>query len=214
MTALETNVFPVTNLGELSAGYRLYRVRGLRSEQAEFYQNLQALVRRLSYRLHSPVTAVSVDGEPHLAVREGDPEPPSPVSLVRATAYLDRVPGTLRLDFASRSPETDPICLRFLQFVLQEPLRRDARLWQPSSGRPYFFKDPCHRQNGVSQYRGFAIRVVLTPDGGLGLCVDVKHAFGSETPLPVQLGRREFRRFQGQHCIYRMGHQWFDVRLM
>jgi hypothetical protein len=213
MTALETNVFPITNLAQLSAGYRLYRVRGLRAEQAEFFQNQQSLVRRLSYRLQSPVVVVTHDGEPHVAIREGDPEPPSPIPLVRATAYLDRVPGDLRLDFAARTPETDPICLRFLQFVLQEPLRQDARLWQPSSGRPYFFKEPCHEQQGVSQYRGFAIRAVLTPDGGLGLCVDVKHAFGSQSPLPVRLARREFRRWQGQHCVYRMGHLWYDVRL-
>ncbi len=214
MNALETNVFPITNLNQLSAGYRLYRVRGLRAEQSEFFQNQQGLVRRLSYRLKSPVTIVTRDGEPHLAIRDDAPEPPSPVSLVRATAYLDRVPGDFRLDFTARSSETDPICLRFLQFVLQEPLRRDSRLWQPSSGRPYFFKEPCHRQNGVCQYRGFAIRSVLTPDGGLGLCVDVKHAFGSESPLPVNLSRKDFRRWQGQHCIYHMGHQWYDIRLM
>jgi alkylated DNA nucleotide flippase Atl1 len=214
MNTLETNVFPITNLSQLSAGYRLYRIRGLRAEQSEFFQNQQALVRRLSYRLKSPVTIITRDGEPHLAVRDDAPEPPSPISLVRATAYLDRVPGDFRLDFTARSPETDPICLRFLQFVLQEPLRRDARLWQPSSGRPFFFKEPCHRQNGVCQYRGFAIRVVLTPDGGLGLCVDVKHAFSSQSPLAVHLSRKEFRRWQGQHCIYRMGHQWFDIKLM
>ena len=81
MTALETNVFPITNLKELSAGYRLYRIRGLRAEQGEFFQNQQALVRRLSYRLLSPVTVVSLDGELHVAIREDDPEPPSPVSL-------------------------------------------------------------------------------------------------------------------------------------
>jgi hypothetical protein len=213
MTALETNVFPITNLKELSAGYRLYHIRGLRAEQDEFFQNQQTLIRRMSYRLHSPVTIVSRDGEPHLAVRDDAPEPPSPVSLVRAHAYLKPVPGTFRLDVSRRSPETDAICLRFLQFVLQEPLRQDSRLWQPSSGRPFFFKEPCYQQRGISQYRGFAIRAVLTPDGGLGLCVDVKHAFGSEAPLPVHLSRKEFRRWQGQHCIYRMGHLWYDIRL-
>lgn len=213
MNALETNVYPITNLGQLSAGYRLYRIRGLRAEQGEYFQNQQALVRRLSYRLKSPVTIVTHDDEPHLAIRDDAPEPPSPVSLVRATAYLDRVPGEFRLDFTKRSPETDPICLRFLQFILQEPLRRDSRLWQPSSGRPFFLKEPIIRQNGVCQYRGFAIRSALTPDGGLGLCVDVKHAFGSDLPLPVQLSRKDFRRWQGQHCIYHMGHQWYDIRL-
>lgn len=86
MTALETNVFPIANLKDLSAGYRLYRIRGLRAEQGEFFQNQQALIRRLSYLLHSPVTVVSCLGEPHLAVRDDAPEPPSPVPLVRATA--------------------------------------------------------------------------------------------------------------------------------
>ena len=214
MTALETNVFPITNLDKLSACYRLYSIRGLRAEQDEFFQNQQALIRRLSYRLKSPVTLVTVGGEPHVAVRDDAPQPPSPVSLVRATAYLDLVPGTFQLDFTARSAETDPICLRFLQFVLQEPLRQDSRLWQPASGRPFFFKEPCCRRNGVCQYRGFAIRAVLTPDGGLGLCVDVKHAFSSESPLPVHLSRKEFRRWQGQHCIYHMGHLWYDIRLM
>jgi hypothetical protein len=69
MTALETNVFPITNLGKLSAGYRLYSIRGLRAEQDEFFQNQQALIRRLSYRLKSPVTLVTVGGEPHVAVQ-------------------------------------------------------------------------------------------------------------------------------------------------
>lgn len=186
----------------------------MRSDQAEFFQNQQALVRRLSYQLHSPVTSVVINGEPHVVVRDDDPDPPSPIHLVRATAYLDPVAGVSTLDFTSRSAATDPICLRFLQFVLQEPLRRDARLWQPSSGRPYFYKIPSHEERGVSQYRGFAIRVVATPDGGLGLCVDVKHAFGSRDPLPVRLDRRDFQRWRDRHCIYRMGHLWYDIRLM
>src|ERR1051326_1236492 len=212
-TALETNVYSITNLSQLSATYRLYRIRGLRAEQDEFFQNQQSLIRRLSYHLHSPVTAITHDGIPHLALRDDAAEPPSPISLVRATVYLDAVPGTFSLDFTARSDETDPICLRFLQFVLQEPLRQDARLWQPSSGRGFFFKEPCHRADGVCQYRGFAIRAVATPDGGLGLCVDVQHAYGGDCSLPVHLSRREFRRWQGQHCIYRIGHVWFDIRL-
>ena len=112
------------------------------------------------------------------------------------------------------SPETDPICLRFLQFVLQEPLRRDNRLWQPSSGRPYFFKDPCHQQHGVCQYRGFAIRAVLTPDGGLGLCVDVKHAFGSQSPLPVHLPPEGISALAGAALHLPHGPLWYDIRLM
>jgi len=49
----------------------------------------------------------------------------------------------------------------------------------------------------------------LTTDGGIGLCIDVKHAYASETQLPVRLSPREFRRWQGSRCIYTLrGQNW------
>jgi hypothetical protein len=213
MSALETNIFPIANLAQLLASYRLYRVRGLRPEQPEYFQNRQALLRALSYEMHSPVTVIDRQGVPHVAIREDAPEPRSPVPLVRATAYLDRVKGTFRLDFSTRSPETDAICLRFLNFMIQPPLNNDPRLWQPASGEPFYCKEPCRRQRGVCQYRGFAVRAVVTPEGGIGLCVDVKHASAAEAPLPLRLARREFRRWQGRHCIYHLGHKWYKIRV-
>jgi hypothetical protein len=213
MSALETNIFPIANLSELTASYRLYRIRGLRPDQPECYQNRQALLRRLSYQLQSPVTVIDREGVPHVAIREDAAEPPSRVPLVRTTAYLERVKGKFRLDFAARSPESDVICLRFLNFMIQPPLYGDRRLWQPASGQPFYRKEPCRKQRGVCQYRGFAVRAVVTPEGGVGLCVDVKHAYASETPLSVRLARREFRRWQGSQCIYHLGHQWYKIRV-
>src|SRR5262245_19865369 len=97
--------------------------------------------------------------------------------------------------------------------MVQSPLHGDPRLWQPASGQPFYCKEPCRRQRGDCQYRGFAVRAVITPDGGIGLCVDVKHAYASEAPLPVRLVRREFPRWQGSHCIYHLGHQWYKIRV-
>jgi hypothetical protein len=213
MTGLETNVFPITNLADLSASYRLYRVRGLGTEQAEFFRNRDALVRHLSYRLNNPVTTVNRDGQTYLALRDDADPPPSPVPLVRATAYLDPVPGVLPLNFAVATPETDPIRRRFLQFMLQAPLRHDAGLWQPAAGYPFYERVPVREVNGLCLYRGFSVRVVPTADGGLGLCVDVKHKYVTRVPLPVRLTREQFRRYRGRHCVYHYGHQWFDIQL-
>lgn len=127
--------------------------------------------------------------------------------------YFDRLPGTLDLDYTLRTPANDEVCLRFLQFMLQAPLNADARLWQPESGKPFFEKEPAHEQGGAARHTGYAVRAVITPDGGMGLCVDVRHKLLSRTPLPVRLTRQEFRRFRGRHCVYRFGHRWYDVRL-
>ena len=213
MSTLETNVFPITNLSELSASYRLYRIRGLRPEHPQYFHNRQAVVSKLSYGLRSPVTIIDRDGTPHAVIRDDADEPSSPVKLVRATAILERVAGDFRLDFATRSRETDGICLRFLNFMLQPSLRRHTELWQPGAGQPFYFKSPCRTQRGMCQYRGFAVRAVLTADGGLGICVNVKHAYASESALPVHISRREFRRWQGSRCIYHYGIDWYKIRL-
>jgi hypothetical protein len=93
MSALETNIFPITNLAQLSATYRLYRVRGLRSEQPEYFQNRQALLRALSYEMHSPVTVIDRDALPHVAIREDAPEPRSPATTQTPREGPWRPPG-------------------------------------------------------------------------------------------------------------------------
>jgi hypothetical protein len=69
MSGLETNVFPILNLPELVTTYVLARIRGLNPEQAEYYQNRQALIRKLSFSLRSPVTIIERDDEPWLVLR-------------------------------------------------------------------------------------------------------------------------------------------------
>mgnify|MGYP002780333952 CR=1 FL=1 len=213
MTGLETNIFPITNLSELSSRYRLYRIKGLHPEQAEYHQNRSVLARRLSFAFKTPAAILDHEDGPRLVLREDAPEPVSPYMLVRRAVYFERIPGTLTLDYTTRSPENDEICLRFLQFMLQAPLSGNSRLWQPGAGKPFFEKEPTHEQGGAVRYTGYAVRAVLTPDGGIGLCVDVRHKVLSRAPLPVLLTRQEFRRFRGRHCVYRFGHRWYDIQL-
>lgn len=124
MTGLETNIFPILNLDALSSRYRLYRIRGLHHEQAEYHQNRQTLTRKLSFTLRTPAAILDHEDGPRLVLREDAPEPQSPYQLVRRTVYFDPIPGTLDLDYTLRTPENDEICLRFLQFMIQAPLAR------------------------------------------------------------------------------------------
>lgn len=213
MTGLESNIFPITNLPELSSLYRLYKIRGLIPEHAQYFQNRQAIARKLSYALKSPVTVVEYDGQPHLVLRDDAPEPPSPFHLVRTVVYFDPVPGTRSLDYTVRNEENDVICLRFLQFMLQAPLGSNPLLWQPGSGQPFFEKTPAEQNHTLNRYVGFSVRVVSIPDGGLGLCVDVCNKIVSTKPLPVRLTLPEFRGWRGRHCIYHYGHRWYEIQL-
>lgn len=213
MIGLETNIFPIVNLGDLTSTYRLYRIRGLRRDQTEYHQNRQTIARKLSYAFRSPVAVIDHDGEPHLVLRADAPEPESPYQLIRQAVYFDLVPGTRDLDYTRRTPENDEICLRFIQFTLQAPLGSNPRLWQPGAGKPFFEKAAPLEQGRLVRYAGFAVRAVLTPEGGIGLCVDATHKLVARSSLPMRLTRDQFRQWRGRHCIYHFGHKWYDIQL-
>lgn len=213
MMGIESNIFPIINLGDLSSAYRLYRIRGLRSDQSEYYQNRQTLIRRLSYKFKSPVTIIDWENSPHLVLREDAPEPESPCPLVRTTVYFDKVPGQQFLDYETRNESSDEICLRFIQFMLQAPLSSHPMLWQPGAGQAFFERSEAEELGNIIRYLGFVVRAVITPTGGIGLCVDIRNKFISRDPLPTHLTRGEFKRFRGRHCIYHYGHRWYDIQL-
>lgn len=213
MTGLESNIFAIANLSSLSSLYRLYKIRGLSRQHPQYYQNRQAISRKLSYSLRKPVTVVEYDGHPHLVLRDDSPEPTSPFHLVRTVVYFDPLPGTRTLDYKLRSEENDAICLRFLQFTIQAPLNASAHLWQPGSGQPFFEKVPVENSQALSRYAGFSVRVVALPNGELGLCVDACNKIVSTSPLPTHLSLSQFRAWRGRHCIYHFGHRWYEIQL-
>ena len=213
MTQIETNIYSITNLGELSTRYRLVEVAGLRRNQAEYFQNRQALERSLSYSLKKPVLVIERDGIPFVVVPEEVAALPSDVQLVRVVVQLRPRDEGVELDYSRRGPD-DAIALRFLRFLIQAPLRGDARLWQPQAGRPFFERNPARNERGIHRYVGFSVRPVLTPDAGIGLCVDVQNCYVRAHPLPVRLGRDEFAAsWKGRNCIYRFGQDWYEIHL-
>lgn len=212
-SGLETNIFPIQNLDELSSRYRLYKIRGLRPEQDEYYQNVALLKRRLSYALKTPVTVIVRESLPYLVVKDDqEVDLSSPYVLVRTPVRFERCAETFDLDYTLRSSENDEICLRFLQFIIQEPLRHYHQLWQSGSGLPFFLREPLATFRGINHYRGFSVRAVVTPQGGLGLCLDVSNRFVSQKPLSANLTRDQFRHLKGRTCLYHYGSSWFDIR--
>lgn len=213
MNDIETNIFPILNLDDLNLRYDTYRVRNLRRDQDEYFQNRDTLVRDLSFKLKVPVQIVERQGEPHLVVPGDAANVPEKFGLVRTYVYLDKVDSGLPLDFRVRSADNDAICLRFIQFMLQAPLWRNTRLWQPSAGMAFFSKTPAEVEDGVGHYQGFAARAVIAPSGRIGLCVDIHSKYVRIEPLPIHLNRLTFRQFEGQSCIYRYGHHWYETRI-
>ena len=209
---LETNVFEITNLRDLRSKYRLYRIRGLSTEQDEYDSNRQILIKKLSYKLGTPATIIEKQDGPYLVLREDAPEPPSPFDLVRTVAYFDATGDLLELDFQNPTNETAAICQRFLQFAING-LRKHVDIWQPSAGQPFFYRKPILRDRGIDIYRGASIRVIVLEENKLAVCVDVKHKYVSQEPLNAQLSKMEFRRLKGTKCIYHWGSSWYEIRL-
>src|SRR5262249_47537462 len=157
----------------LALRYDTYRVRNLRRDQDEYFQNRDSLVRDLSFTLKVPVQVIERQGEPFIVVPGEVGDVPEKFPLVRTYVYLDKVESSVPLDFAARNPENDSICLRFIQFMMQAPLFRNNRLWQPSSGMGFFEKVPAEEADGIGRHRGFAARATIAPSGRIGLCVDI-----------------------------------------
>lgn len=213
MSNLETNIFPVANLGELSSKYRLYQIKGIGNDPEEYDPNIQILIKKLSYQLQSPVTVIRDKDEHFLVVHEDSPDPPSPYQLVRATAHFERAEGILTLDYNNLTAETQPIAVRFLQFALQGALRNHRELWQPGAGTPIFERKAAVEKEGISVYRGYAVRVVPLEATKLGVCVDVKFKYVSQVPVPMRISREDFRRFKGKRCVYHYGASWYEIEL-
>jgi hypothetical protein len=210
---IESNVFPFLNLAELATQYRLYEIRGLK-RQTEYYQNRQTLIHRLSYQLKHPVAIIELDGKPCLVVSADAPEEvPAKFSVVRGVVYFNLTGSTIDLDYSLRTPQNDEICLRFLRFMVQSALYKNAQLWQPGSGEAFFVKTPVQDLGEILLFQGFSVRPTFTENGQLGLCVDVQHKFISKDPLPTYLTEQSFQKYKAAHCIYHFGHQWYEIQL-
>jgi hypothetical protein len=213
MSELETNIFRIVNLRELGSTYRTYRIKNLRSDQDNYYQNRQHLIRKLSYSLLSAVEVITRDGVPILVVKQDAPEPPKDMMLVGTQVMLEPLETQVVLNYTARTPENDAICLRFLAFLVQSPLRSHGDLWQCGAGKPFFERSAEVCRNVLGLFRGYSVRPVITPAGEIGLCVDVHSKLIGHRPLSSRMTRAEFQPLKGTHCVYHFGTKWYEIGL-
>lgn len=211
--SIEMNCFRIGGLETLSTRYRLFKMLGIPQEGPEHFQIAQRIINQLSYMMRAPITTHMVDGESFLLIPHGYGDPPDSIALVRQAVTLREAGREIEIRFDANSAELDPVRLRFLQFAIQNPLYKDARLWLPSTGRPYFSKVSSQQLGPLDLFNGFAVRAAPHPEGGFGVIVDLRRKLIARSSLGADISREQVNKLKGRSCVYRMGDRWFEVSL-
>jgi len=218
MNQIETNIYLIENLEQLSCKYRIYQVRGLSPDSEDYEKNIQLLIQSLSNETKSPCVAFRAKDGIFIAQPDGFKELPDSYDLVRAPVKIERMPKLQELRFDSLDSTTANLTLRFLQSSIQGKFYDNPSLWQPHAGYPFYHKSPDQEFKRLSKdvdlHRGFSFRVVLLPNGKIGLCVDVSSKYVSRFPLPTHIGHEDFKRkYQGTNCLYEYGNRWYEIKI-
>lgn len=215
---LESILFRIENLKDLSSSYVLFEIFGLAEIDDDYDTNVQHIIKSLSYSLKHPVTVIFKEKKPFLVVRN-DQKILDKLPLeypVKRGAVVDfkRSGQPLDLDFENYTEETKGIILRFLQFDIATELNKNSRIWQPSAGDAFFNCVPMNTQTKISVFSGFDVRVAELPGGGLGLAIDVTKKYVDSQPLNVYLTRHEFRKYGIDKChlVYHYGNKRYEIK--
>jgi len=219
MKTVETNIFPIKNLEELSCEYALYKVKGLSTGTDDYDRNVRILSSRMTRYSNAPCVPIRLNGELYLAQPKGAKTLPekTELELVRNIVKLECVDETYLLDFHKLDFETSGLALSFLYSTIRSKLRRDPSLWQPSSGGSFYYKnpDPFFKKylRDIDVYRGFSVRPILLSNNRLGLCIDVHSKYVSRYPLPTDIDRDSFNKYKGMRCLYEYGNRWYEITI-
>ena len=209
------NIYKIQNLSKIKIKYRLYRIRGLLPDAEDFDKSVQQLSDKLSRTTRSPCIAIKEKGELFIAQPMGYRELPIRLALVGSEVIIELTQIERVLSCASLNDADMRLAIRFLQFDLQGHLHDIPSLWQPSTGQPYFQKNPDQTfpSRDVVMYRGFKVRLIQLPGNEVGVCVDVTRKYASRHYLPSKITPDEFRKLKGKRCIYEFGHRWYEIRI-
>jgi len=218
MYQIETNIYLIENLEQLSCKYRVYRIRGLSPSSEDYDKNIQLLVQFLSNKTDSPCVAFKTKDGVFIAQPDGFMELPDSYDLVRTTVKIERTPRLHELRFDAFDSTTVGLVHRFLQGSIERKFYNNPSLWQPHSGCPFYHKSPDQEFKELSKdvdlHRGFSFRVILLPNGKIGICVDVSSKYVSRSPLPTKIGHEDFKRkYQGMNCLYEYGNRWYEIKI-
>lgn len=211
---LETNLYRLGGLETVTARYRLFEILGTDVSGSPYFAGVTRLQRTLTRQYQRPFALLQRGDVMNLAVPE---EVANNIALhhnlVRWVASLKAVGETLEVDCSVDGDELDPIRLRFLNFIVQTPLYRSNELWRPRAGDAFYHRDPASSRDGVDIFEGVSVRVVPYPRGGFGVLLEAKTKLISARSIGADADQNTIRRMKGSSCLYRMGDQWFEIRI-
>ncbi len=214
MEFIETNMYLIENLEELTCKYKNYRIRGLSPDFDDFHKNVQLLATRLSNITKSPCVPYTTENGVFIAQPDGYPELPESLDLVRTTIRIEES-GVKELKFDSLDAIDKVLALKFLQSSIQRNFYNSPNLWQPKSGYPFYNKSSDKRfsSKDVDLYRGFTFRVVPILGEGIGICIDVRSKYVARNVLPTKIDRKTFEKYRGMNCVYEYGSRWYEIKI-
>ncbi|MHA1862834.1 MAG: hypothetical protein ACTSWA_03615, partial [Candidatus Thorarchaeota archaeon] len=142
---------------------------------------------------------------------------PEKVELVRTHVTLEKQDQTHKINFDQLDKDTSNLAQQFLYSTIRTKLRKDWRLWQPSSGGAFYYKspDPELRKHyrGIDVHRGFSARPIVLEGNKIGICIDVHSKYISRYPLPTDITSETINKYKGNRCLYEFGNQWYEITI-
>lgn len=211
---LEASLFRLHGLERLRACYRLYSIRGLSLVGSpSYHQKVNELVRRLSFEKKAPIVGYSQDGAFFLAVPANVDGIEPAYQVVGGFVNLCPTDEVLELSFDGAPDDLEALRHRYLDFVLQRPLYANGELWQPGTGKPYFFKRPHFPGDDVNIFEGVSLRACRHPDGGFGIVCDAQSKLVHAGPIGACADQADLERLIGRSCLYKMNETWYQFRI-
>ncbi len=212
-----TNIYPITNLSEISGQYRIFDIKGLRKNK-DYQANRQWLIDKLSKQLRHPITIINIDNEPKLIVKN-DENILSRIDIEndfgRLYLHFYLSDQVFDINFINPSIEVKEICIRFLQFDINGQLKKHPHLWQAYTGGPFFLKK--HETiNSIAIYKGFTFRVIELPQSGFGIILDATRKFTSSQPLNVYITKEDYiKKYKNskelKSFLYKY-NDWYEIQ--
>jgi len=208
------NLFEIRNIKQLTFDYKLLEITGLLQGE-DFEKNIGVLKQKLAYELRKPVAIKVKNGKYFIAIPFNSENPQLEQKLIPQVVTL--IPENVKysLKFEKSSSYDDSIIIAFLEYHIKSTLWNNPNLWQPYSGKTYYWKTPKnigddHRE--IDIFSGFSYNVIIFNEK-VFLSLDLSTKYVDRKFLIDYLKTRSIHDFLFKHFIYHYGNRWYQIIL-
>ncbi len=208
------NLFEIKNVKQLSFDYKLLEISGL-AQGEDFEKNIGILKRKLAFELRKPVTH-KVKGEKHyIVIPYAAKDPEYEQKLIPHIVKL--IPENVKypLTFEKATVDEYPIIGSFLEYQIKSTLWNNQNIWQPSSGKTYYWKNPRNANDSnrdIDIFSGFSYNIVIH-DQRIFLSIDLATKYVDRTFLVDYLKIDTIQSYLHKNFIYHYGNRWYQITL-